>query len=453
MFWYRTSPRQMIPVGTEDRVSLTNPPFTITDMRLLKLDTAGRLVEFDAVPPQLESAAAASQSTTNWQPLFDLAGLSTADFKPVTPQWTPRSFSDERAAWEGPLPGWSEHRLRVEAAAYKGRPVFFQLVYPWTQPARMRETPPSKAEIWSRTLVSIVFLTVLGVAALVARHNIRKGRADRRGTFRIASVIFATTLLAWVTNSTHFASVNAEMDRFFTAIGTALFNAGLLWVLYLALEPYVRKFWPTMLVSWSRFVAGQFVDPRVGRDILIGTLFGITIVLAGRAHLQLRLLLGMAPLPPTVPSVVWLEGFRQMVATVAQFVFSAMVNSLWIAFGLVVTNLIVRRVWITAVIMVAFLLSTAVSDVLEAPPIWLGSFFVVFVMASIVFVLLRFGLLASLMMFFVNFILGTAVLTLDTSKWFFPTSATLLLFVIALAIYGFYSSRAGEPLLGRRILD
>jgi hypothetical protein len=73
--------------------------------------------------------------------------------------------------------------------------------------------------------------------------------------------------------------------------------------------------------------------------------------------------------------------------------------------------------------------------------------------SSMVFVLLRFGLLAAVVMFFVNFALGNAVVTLDPSKWFFPTSATLLLFVAALAVYGFYSSRAGEPLLGRRIFD
>jgi eukaryotic-like serine/threonine-protein kinase len=243
------------------------------------------------------------------------------------------------------------------------------------------------------------------------------------------------------------------MGRFFTAIGIALFNAGLLWLLYLALEPYVRKFWPVTLVSWSRLIAGQFVDARVGRDILIGTLFGIAIVIADRLQMQVRTMLGVAHMPQTVPSVVWLEGFGQMVATVAELVFSAMVNSLWIVFGLVVTNLIVRRIWITALIMVAFLLMTTVSSILELPPIWLGSILALLVVSAMVFVLLRFGLLAAIVMFFVNFALGNAVVTLDPSKWFFPTSATLLLFVAALAVYGFYSSRAGEPLLGRRIFD
>jgi len=280
LFWFRSSPRQMVPFGTEDRVTQSNPPLTVTDMRSVLLDQDGRLVEFYAVPPQLESPATEPPPHADWRTLLQLAGLDDAQFRPVTPQWTSRSYSDERAAWEGPLPGWPEQRLRVEAAAYRGRTVFFQLVYPWTQPEQMRERPPSRARKWGQTLVAVVLIAVLAVAAMVARHNLRKGRGDRRGAFRISTVMFAGSMLTWVTGSTHFADVNVEIGRFFTAIGAALFGAGLLWLLYLALEPYVRKFWPSTLVSWSRLLAGQLRDPRVGRDILIGTLFGVGIILA-----------------------------------------------------------------------------------------------------------------------------------------------------------------------------
>jgi len=33
LFWYRSSPRQMVPAGSNERVSPTDPPFTITSMR------------------------------------------------------------------------------------------------------------------------------------------------------------------------------------------------------------------------------------------------------------------------------------------------------------------------------------------------------------------------------------------------------------------------------------
>ena len=38
-------------------------------------------------------------------------------------------------------------------------------------------------------------------------------------------------------------------------------------------------------------------------------------------------------------------------------------------------------------------------------------------------------------------------------EWFFGDSLLLIAIAAALALYGFYISRGGEPLLGRRILD
>ena len=45
------------------------------------------------------------------------------------------------------------------------------------------------------------------------------------------------------------------------------------------------------------------------------------------------------------------------------------------------------------------------------------------------------------------------MLTLDTSKWFFADSLLLMAIPAALALYGFYISRGGEPLLGSAVLD
>ena len=73
-----------------------------------------------------------------WEPLFDAAGLTRSAFTPVTPQWTPRRFADVRAAWEGPLPDRPEYRIRIEAAAYRGRPVSLLMVGPGLAPAACR---------------------------------------------------------------------------------------------------------------------------------------------------------------------------------------------------------------------------------------------------------------------------------------------------------------------------
>jgi hypothetical protein len=453
LYWHRSSPRQMVPTGNRDRVSLTDPPFTMTGMIAMTLDTEGRLDEFHAVPPQVEDSASGTPVRVNWTPLFALAGLPQADFRPVTPQWTPRSHSDERAAWEGPMPGWPEQRLRVEAAAYRGRPVYFQTIGPWTEPARMRERPRSRVERWAQTIIATAVLLVLGVAAIVARHNLRKGRGDRRGALRFATLVFVSMMVAWILGAEHIAAVNIELGRIFEALGWALFCAGVLWVLYHALEPYVRKFWPATLISWSRLLAGRIIDPIVGRDVLIGVLAGLMMVLLSRIDFHIRPLLGYPAPPPLVTNVDQLEGFRQTLTTVGDVVFSAAFNSLWIVFGFVAITLIVRRVWITAIVMTAFLMLTGIAGVAETPPVWLGLVFGLAGVSTLVFVLLRFGLLTVTVLFVTSFLIASSVITLDTSKWFFPTSTTLLLIVAGLAVYGFYASRGGEPLLGRRILD
>ena len=351
------------------------------------------------------------------------------------------------------MPGWPEQKLRLEGAAYRGRIVSFQSVNPWTQPSQMRETPRSRAQRWSQGVVAVMVIFVLAVAAGVARHNLRKGRGDRRG----ASTISATVLFAmfgyWVVRAVHFSNPDVELDRLFDALGFALFCAGALWVLYLALEPYVRKFWPTTVISWSRLLAGGVVDPQVGRDVLIGVFVAVSVVLLSRIDYHIRPLLGYPALPPLGSNLDMLSGLRPLLALFGVVVFNSMFNSLWIIFALVAVNLLVRRVWITAVVMVGFLMLTGIGSNDFTPPIWLSVLTSLIILSSIVYVMLRFGLLTTLTFFAVNILLQSGVFTLDPSRWFFPASTTLLLIVAALAFYGFYASRGGEPLLGKRILD
>jgi hypothetical protein len=453
LFWYRSSPRQMVPTGNSERVTESDPPATITNMRTVILDSSGRLVEFSAVPPQLEDPPPPSRTATNWPAVVQFTGLDFAQFKPVTPQWTPRGYSDERVAWEGPLAGWPEQHVRIEAAAYRGRPTFLQLVYPWTQPALMREEPRTRSERIIQGFVAIVVLIVLGVAALVARHNLRKGRGDRRGALRVWSVIFAAMSIALVVRAKHVTNVNIELDRLFTALGWSLFCAGAVWLLYLALEPYVRKFWPTTLISWSRFVAGNVLDAQVGRDVLIGVGAAAFVLLLTRLDTLVRPMLGYPTVQASVPYLDMLMGPREVLWLIGQMIFSASFNAVWIVFGLVAVNLVARRAWITAIVMMLFLMLTGLGNIGEEKPVWLGLVLGLSTVSVIVFVMLRFGLLATLTFFFANFVLSASTITLDLSKWFFPRSMAMLLLVAALAFYGFYASRGGEPLLGRRILD
>ena len=116
-------------------VDLDDPPPIVSGMIAVSLDPQGRLVRFAAVPPQKDTSPPVSPPY-DWTPLFALAGLDMSQFKPAEPIWNSLGSSDQRAAWTGVWPGTST-ALRVEAAAWHGKPVFFRLIGDWTEPDRM----------------------------------------------------------------------------------------------------------------------------------------------------------------------------------------------------------------------------------------------------------------------------------------------------------------------------
>ena len=102
----------------------------------------GRLIEFHAIPSQIDPDGAVAPAP-DWAPLFSAAGLTMSTFHAVEPRWLPRSQSDSRVAWEGPLPGFDGSTVRVEAASYRGQTIFFNVIAPWTRQTREVPAPLS----------------------------------------------------------------------------------------------------------------------------------------------------------------------------------------------------------------------------------------------------------------------------------------------------------------------
>src|SRR5262249_26086015 len=90
LFWYRQSPRPLVPVGGTDIVSRQNPPDSRSGMVSLTLDRTGRLTSLLAVPAQIgtrQDDAPVASRAVDWTALFAEAGLSMAQFSPTSPQW------------------------------------------------------------------------------------------------------------------------------------------------------------------------------------------------------------------------------------------------------------------------------------------------------------------------------------------------------------------------------
>ena len=93
--------------------------------------------------------------------------------------------------------------MRIEAAAYRGKPVYFELIGPWTRPERMQPYQPTAGERAFLVIFIVLLLSMLVVGAMLARRNLRLGRGDRRGAFRLAAFVFAAWAVAWFFGAHH----------------------------------------------------------------------------------------------------------------------------------------------------------------------------------------------------------------------------------------------------------
>ena len=305
-FWYRESPQYLVPHRvTEFFPAERDPPDSLPGMVSLQLDTFGRLRRLEAFPPDLTDSADETKEP-DWTALFAAAGLDQEDFTSAEPRWSPPRFASRRAAWEGTYPDAPEIPVRIETASFAGRPTSFRVVEPWSEPAGERENPwvrPSDVvpNRWASAAHVGLHLLFMFTLAILARRNLKLGRGDRKIAFRLGSVLFASVMLHWIF-AAHHVPERSQLQIFFGALYRSFFSFGLAWLFYISLEPYARKLWPRSMISWVRLLYGRFRDPLVGRDVLVGCVYGIGFGFLNRVLWLAPTWLGDAPPPrPDLP--------------------------------------------------------------------------------------------------------------------------------------------------------
>jgi serine/threonine-protein kinase len=440
LFWYRESPRPLTTQAFEGhgQASLGDPPMEISGMVSVMLDPTGRLAHLEAVPPQVETQPALPKPL-DATPLFTAAGLDITQFKSAEPQWIPLAATDARAAWTGIFPGQPENPIRVEAASWRGKPVYFQIVGPWTEPSRMQVSQTNASQRANQILWESLFGVLIVVGSLLAWRNLRLGRGDRQGAFRIAALAFVFSMGVWIFGG-HHVGWPREADLFINAVALALADGAQLWIAYIALEPFVRRHWPKTIITWTRTLSGGLRDPLVGRDILIGLLVGLGYDLVIATAITYDMRHGDTPNTNTLLSA--LVSFPRFASGYFSHLLQALVGGLLLFLVFFLLRVVLRREWLAGIAFVAIFSARGLAS--DHPAV--DTCMYVAIYAILVALLLRYGFLAVLVCIFVTDMLLALVFTSDFAAWYGSASLLTLLSIIALAGYAFRTSTSGKPL-------
>jgi serine/threonine-protein kinase len=451
-FWFRSSPNLLVPYDENSNVTLEDPPMITAGMVRIDLDPQGRLTHFRAVP---SLGSEPTGSPVNWDPLFQAAQIDRVRFADATPTILPRAYADEWRAWTGELTDLPGVPFRIEASGFRGRPTSFTVAGDWAFGEGGAPGRPSPAV---RAIGVLIVAAVPIGAAILARRNVRLGRGDKRGALRTGGFALAIGVITWVIAPGHVSGLE-ETDRMFATFGRTLFWSGVIVVVYLALEPYVRRTWPVVLITWSRIVSGRILDPLVGRDLLVGTIAGLAVALIGPVYILATRLAGL-PEPRLLQlTLVPLEGWRWTFTTVLDQPGEALLNGMIVMLILLLIRqglqglasrmpgmagrLVGSHGTMLAVAVVLFVVVIKRNNLDPVNPV-ADVVAAALLILALVGVALRFGLFALITAFLVMQLASSAPLTLDPSKLYAGPAWLIGAAMLALSAVGYWMATRAD---------
>ena len=229
---------------------------------------------------------------------------------------------------------------------------------------------------------------------------------------------------------------------FTMGLSQVLFEATRTWVWYMALEPLVRRVWPQILITSSRLLDGRFHDPLVGRDILAGAAFGVFVTILLKLKLVLHNFLGESVPLSGLFSHQLMEGIPELIGTAAL----AHGVAIFMAFFIMMILLVNRTVFRSER---GALIATQVGFASLTAALMGGSLAIaipvaMIMVSTVLFLLVRFGMLALLSFFTCRMLLDFFPLTFDTSRWYFANGFAAPLLIASMAALGCYFATANR---------
>jgi len=419
-FWYRQSPQRLVPAAHPGgRVDRDDPPPTVPGMALVELGAAGQLAHLAAVPDP-DAAVTIPPGPSDWNAVLARTGYDASALVESKVSRFPAVPFDQLRGWRAPHPTVAGVQGQIDVAMWRGRPVHVQVTESWTTLAERKEgaIPGAWRERLDAPVRSAIFLVALFAGAWFGIANLRAGRVDRTGAFRMAGAFVALSVGAWLVRAHHLGALDAELSLLIRMLEETCFRAVFAWFLYLAIEPTVRRHWPQKLVSWTRLLRGGVRDPLVGRDLLLGLALGVAVALLGRLHFVAGAALAAAPPAPIGMEFSILESPRQAFGQILLLITETSFTALVANFILVLALLLVRRRALATAVIFAIGMVRLPHEV-ATELLLLDLAFRALAVGAIVIALDR-SLLTLIGAFFASELLAKSVIPLDADAWYLP---------------------------------
>jgi serine/threonine-protein kinase len=215
----------------------------------------------------------------------------------------------------------------------------------------------------------------------------------------------------------------------------------------MALEPYLRRRWPQCLILWTRLLSGDLKDPLVAGHILLGTALAVGVALLQNIGRLVAWQIN-ATLPLVGNTISILSAVRLVGLILAGIIIPAAIV-MGFFFLLLMLRLIVRKTWIASILFVALLTTSGLGG--GGGPMDAAIQFIY--ACSVLWVMLRFGLLPATMIILVSTIAGSLALTSDFSASYASTGLMAHALVLALAVWSFRNALGGRKVLKEDLLD
>lgn len=453
-FWYRQSPKFLSPkhpflyARQPREATLSDPSPTVNGMVGVRLTSSGLLREVCLVPSlaREQAAAEAELPSDAWEQAFRWAGLDFSDYSDADVLWSPPWDADQSFAWK-PKDEANRELPRVEAATQNGQVCYFQVIFPWTTrqwtlPSRDQATltvdstrQNNIGEIAQNMVLFLIGGPLLVISMLLAVRNLRIGSTDKQGALKYAGFMLIIDFTLGLLEAHHNSSPGVEMTTILSALIYSLGRTVRFWIYYLALEPYVRKTWPRVLVSWNRFINGGFTNPSVAKEILLGCIFGAVGACLVSVTVLLSEGIGQSMMSRNLVHPNFMLGGRAALTGVFSVIQSAL-PAVFTMIVLVVFRLVTRIDWLAALgfICVFTYISSNSGDT-----IWTFLSIAVFEVV-IVIVALRVGLLALLVFNLIQAFLTWFPVTFDVNEWYFSVGLVGIITPLAIAVTCFFLS-------------